>query len=282
MCGVAGGSSKAKLSSHFAKADNIGELNAKDSSQETVISLLGMWAGGFVLSKVTSNFATWAWLLALLGVHLSTNYAAVRSVTLRTLNRQRANIVFSALMASGEVVTPEQAARHEFIFERDGILRWQGVEILGTCAIGLTLKQLLRCTDADMMAQTGSFNSTSISLLQLTDLFASEDYIMWFNPTTKRAAIVLKGQATTQTQLKAWSHALRVAWVYNQRLDKREGLTPQDMTLVLRQTLEMHTMMFDNYMVRLEGAGWKISTAALETSPGKRIIMHDTAIEKQA
>ncbi|KAK7532438.1 vitamin B6 photo-protection and homoeostasis-domain-containing protein [Phyllosticta citribraziliensis] len=42
LCGVAAGSSKASLSAHFAKEGNLGELNAKDSSQETVISLMGM------------------------------------------------------------------------------------------------------------------------------------------------------------------------------------------------------------------------------------------------
>lgn len=58
LCGVAGGSSKASLSAHFAKWGNLAELNAvsfiigfprlfltqsqKDSSQETVISLIGM------------------------------------------------------------------------------------------------------------------------------------------------------------------------------------------------------------------------------------------------
>ena len=57
LCGVAAGSSKASLSAHFARWGNLGELNAvsylddvlfptddkqKDSSQETVISLLGM------------------------------------------------------------------------------------------------------------------------------------------------------------------------------------------------------------------------------------------------
>ena len=61
LCGVAGGSSKASLSAHFARWGNLAELNAvsissssrpevrivlicsqKDSSQETIISLLGM------------------------------------------------------------------------------------------------------------------------------------------------------------------------------------------------------------------------------------------------
>lgn len=42
LCGVAAGGAKAALSVHFARANNIGDLNAKDSSQETVIGLLGM------------------------------------------------------------------------------------------------------------------------------------------------------------------------------------------------------------------------------------------------
>jgi len=70
LCGVAAGSmspcflinrdlntkywnftgAKASLSAHFATKGNLGELNAKDSSQETVISLLGMLVGTLVVS----------------------------------------------------------------------------------------------------------------------------------------------------------------------------------------------------------------------------------------
>ena len=42
LCGVCAGSAKATLSLHFAKEGNVGELIAKDASQETVIGLLGM------------------------------------------------------------------------------------------------------------------------------------------------------------------------------------------------------------------------------------------------
>ena len=65
LCGVAAGSSKASLSAHFARWGNLGELNAKDSSQETVISLLGMLAGSAVVSMVTSPVATWLTLMLL-------------------------------------------------------------------------------------------------------------------------------------------------------------------------------------------------------------------------
>ncbi|KAL3463225.1 vitamin B6 photo-protection and homoeostasis-domain-containing protein [Aspergillus heterothallicus] len=100
LCGVAGGSSKASLSAHFAKWGNLAEVNAKDSSQETVISLVGMLVGSLVVSHITSFTATWLTLLALLTLHLSLNYAAVRSVQMTTLNRQRANIVFSSMLSS--------------------------------------------------------------------------------------------------------------------------------------------------------------------------------------
>ncbi|KAB8288866.1 hypothetical protein EYC80_010769 [Monilinia laxa] len=94
------GSSKASLSAHFAKQGNLAELNAKDASQETLISLLGMLVGTFVVSKISSQTATWIALITLLSIHLGTNYLAVRSVTMRTLNRQRANLVLSPFLYS--------------------------------------------------------------------------------------------------------------------------------------------------------------------------------------
>ncbi|KAL4881481.1 vitamin B6 photo-protection and homoeostasis-domain-containing protein [Aspergillus karnatakaensis] len=154
LCGVAGGSSKASLSAHFAKWGNLAEVNAKDSSQETVISLIGMLVGSLVVSYITSFTATWLTLILLLILHLSLNYAAVRSVQMTTLNRQRANIAFSALLSSDPdatslasdreghlqpkrrsgakerekltktILSPAQVARQERIFDAYGTLRW--------------------------------------------------------------------------------------------------------------------------------------------------------------
>ncbi|KAJ5625951.1 hypothetical protein N7510_002260 [Penicillium lagena] len=177
LCGVAGGSSKASLSAHFAKWGNLAELNAtmrreeredrlidgfvqKDSSQETVISLVGMLVGSLVVSHVTRLGTTWAALLFLLGLHLSMNYAAVRAVQMTSLNRQRANIVFSTLLSSDpdlsiealrsgsssktqekkkrvsrsssskatlekwRLLTPAEVASQERIFPKDGALEW--------------------------------------------------------------------------------------------------------------------------------------------------------------
>ncbi|KAL4975743.1 vitamin B6 photo-protection and homoeostasis-domain-containing protein [Aspergillus desertorum] len=157
LCGVAGGSSKASLSAHFAQWGNLAEVNAKDSSQETVISLIGMLVGSLVVPHITGFTATWLTLVFLLSMHLSLNYAAVRSVQMTTLNRQRANIVFSTILSSDpdvadlvvstnckddgqpspeqeehghqnlryrKTLTPAQVAKQERIFSSGATLKW--------------------------------------------------------------------------------------------------------------------------------------------------------------
>ncbi|KAK2808808.1 hypothetical protein FQN49_008675, partial [Arthroderma sp. PD_2] len=210
LCGVAAGSSKASLSAHFARWGNLGELNAKDSSQETVISLIGMLVGSVVVSYVSSPLATWTALLFLLTVHLATNHAAVRAVNMSTLNRQRANIVFSVLFEDDRVLTPAQASKEERIFEKDGVLRWkaESTAVLGTCQIGVSLEQLLLLLpsqsndDCGDERKVGPNIDTDISLEALIDIFKEEEYILYFNPLSRVGAIVLKAGVSPQSQLK--------------------------------------------------------------------------------
>lgn len=200
-----------------------------------------------------------------------------------SLNRQRANIVFSALLGSdpeldvdslksgqysyvekekkgkkekGEeeeeeekewkILRPEEVARRERIFERDGMLRWtfesqssaspssSSSQILGSCRIGVPLKDLLFLLQKDspfsISTSVSRSKSTSTSidphqpslLPRLLDLFASESYLLYISVSASRtrtpnhvcnAAIVLKQNCTVHAQLKAWVHALLAARV---------------------------------------------------------------------
>ncbi|EZG10125.1 hypothetical protein H106_00949 [Trichophyton rubrum CBS 735.88] len=292
LCGVAAGSSKASLSAHFARWGNLGELNAKDSSQETVISLAGMLVGSVVVSYITSPLETWIALIILLIVHLGTNHAAVRAVKMTTLNRQRANIVFSYLFEDDRVLTPAEASEEERIFERDGVLRWNAESsgILGTCQIGTSLEQLLLLlpeqADRGGALETGQTSSTtmntSTNLTALLELFREEEYILYFDPLSRRGAIVLKAGATAKAQLKAWSHALLVsrhlagknstATCRHEKQDDQGELSPSVSVLsILRDTLQEHTRTFKGRVKRLEHAGWKTDVASLETKPGRRV-----------
>ena len=81
--------------------------------------------------------------MLLISVHLATNHAAVRSVSMRSMNRQRANIVLSHLFHDKRALTPEEVSFEERIFEWDGVLRWKGSAPIAKARIGVSLRCLL-------------------------------------------------------------------------------------------------------------------------------------------
>ncbi|KAF2692241.1 DUF647-domain-containing protein [Lentithecium fluviatile CBS 122367] len=270
LCGVCAGSAKASLSAHFAKRGNLGELNAKDSSQETVISLLGMLAGSVVVSWISSPIATWATLTALLSIHLATNYAAVKAVSMRCLNRQRANIVLSNILQSGRVLSPTEVSKKERVFERDGVLRWADGAVIGHCKIGVTMQTLVGLV-GPRRGQTGSVDLQASKLSDLMRLYKDEAYVFW--KAQSAAVIILKQGCTPIDQLKAWTQALLLA--------QRQGTAAPDCKLAddtsgdrlaeLRSTLKETQLVFDTYEARLRDVGWDLDMAALETRAGQRI-----------
>ncbi|CAI7592540.1 unnamed protein product [Penicillium pancosmium] len=250
LCGVAGGSSKASLSAHFAKWGNLAELNAKDSSQETIISLVGMLVGSVIVSHITGFKMTWAALLFLLASHLSLNYAAVRSVEMTSLNRQRASMVFSAIIESDNygtkkkvtslsIPTPAQVALNERILAKGSPFFWSSQrhperQSLGTAEMGVSLAEFFARSREFVISNIGGDKDedranaiattnpsrafhTTLPLKSLKTLFEKEEYLLYLTPESKsqpskwHASVLLTPSATTKTQLKAWCHALIVA-----------------------------------------------------------------------
>ncbi|KAK2043617.1 DUF647-domain-containing protein [Colletotrichum somersetense] len=115
MCGVAAGASKAALSKHFARRNNLSELNAKEASQETAVGLVGLLVGSVVVRFVEGREAVFALMTFLVFVHLGMNYLGVRCVQLATLNQQRATILFEHYAQTEQVLTPAQVANCENI-----------------------------------------------------------------------------------------------------------------------------------------------------------------------
>lgn len=298
LCGVCAGSAKASLSAHFAVRGNLGELNAKDASQETVVSLLGMLAGSVVVSFVTQPGETWVVLVVLLAVHLAMNYWAVRAVAMTSLNRQRACIVFSSLLGSGgpRVLSPREVSHQERVFERDGVLRCVetrgGVvgrstskdDIVGYCRIGVSMQMLLSRINASQRTQSGAFDKLPIKITDLLNVFAGEGYILWLpEPSgstlhTQEVLIVLKKDCTPLDQLKAWMHA----WVLVQMqepsqldLDTQhpDKHTTSPQVNKLKASLAITRQAFRLHAPALREAGWNLDTAALETRAGVRAVI---------
>ncbi|KAF2142402.1 uncharacterized protein K452DRAFT_270038 [Aplosporella prunicola CBS 121167] len=269
LCGVAAGSSKASLSAHFAKQQNLGELNAKDSSQETIISLMGMLAGSVVVSWVSSPLATWLTMLLLLSVHLGTNYAAVRAVSMRSLNRQRANIVMSHAIVHDKILTPQQVSQRERVFERDGVLRWTDDQIIGRCKIGVKLQDIVGRLGPSH-ERTRAVQTDSTRLSALFKVYQHESYILWFDMARSEALIALKHGCTPVTQLQAWTQALLLASRCKTGAADAHQQHPTQSER-LRQTLERARQILDAAQTkRLEAAGWDLGIGALETHSGTR------------
>nr|POE84564.1 isoform 2 of protein root uvb sensitive 3 [Quercus suber] len=104
--GVASGATRAALTQHFALQNNAADISAKEGSQETVATMIGM-ALGMLLARITTGHALSIWFcfLSLTMFHMYANYKAVRCLALTTLNPERSSIVFQHFMKTGQVLT---------------------------------------------------------------------------------------------------------------------------------------------------------------------------------
>lgn len=228
------------------------------------------------------------------------NYAAVRAVQMTSLNRQRANIVFSALLDSDrglaleldldpttptpsekkwKILTPAQVSKHERIFHRDGALQWtqhssthSTTHHLGSAQIGVSMSTFL--------GGSGSGNTSfqrTLPLQRLAAVFTNEFYILFLVPLSNtgenvkwHASILLKRGCAIEHQLKAWAHALLAARVLARITMGSSAdavLTVVEGTLALLNTDNR----FERYLTGLSGVGWDVDIAALETRGGRRI-----------
>ncbi|EJD02652.1 DUF647-domain-containing protein [Fomitiporia mediterranea MF3/22] len=263
ICGVCGGGAKAALSVHFARTGNVGELNAKDASQETVIGLFGMLCGSFVMAHITSRRTTWIALIFLLTAHLVTNYLAVRAVTLTTLSRQRTNIAYGVYCEqSNNVLTPSEVARRERIFEVPGAIRdsLQGF-LLGTCTICTSPEELLR------RSRQGSMASWKNALVA----FEHEAYVLLGIRADFPCKILIcfKHGAKPEDYLKAWVNAVELCRIAGSRLQvgqESNNVTPGSFS-ALQKSLECTNTKFLDFLDKANKAGWDLKTDAICTMP---------------
>ncbi|KAL7132707.1 hypothetical protein ABFS83_12G092000 [Erythranthe nasuta] len=114
--GVASGATRAALTQHFALQNNAADISAKEGSQETIATMVGM-ALGMLLAHITTGHATAIWFcfLSLTVFHMYANYKAVRCLSLATLNCERSSILLSHYMETGQVLSPKQVSVMEHV-----------------------------------------------------------------------------------------------------------------------------------------------------------------------
>nr|KYP65696.1 UPF0420 protein C16orf58 isogeny [Cajanus cajan] len=122
--GVASGATRAALTQHFALQDNAADISAKEGSQETVATMIGM-ALGMLVARITIGhpLAIWFSFLSLTVFHMYANYRAVRCLALNSLNPERSSILLQHFMGTGQVLSPEQVSSQESVLPLQ-IISW--------------------------------------------------------------------------------------------------------------------------------------------------------------
>ncbi|XP_061080051.1 RUS1 family protein C16orf58 homolog [Conger conger] len=117
IVGVAGGATRAALTMHQARRDNMADVSAKDGSQETLVNLAGLLISLLLIPLVTdSTLLTFALFFIFTVFHLLANYRAVRSVVMETLNEARLSILLHHYLRDGRILSPSEANQRESVF----------------------------------------------------------------------------------------------------------------------------------------------------------------------
>jgi len=121
IVGVAGGATRAALTLHQAKRDNMADVSAKDGSQETLVNLLALLAG-FIITPLVANNQILVWILFFLFtfLHLYANYCAVSAVVLDTVNKPRFYILMKHYFQTKSILTPDEVSKLDPVLRGPG------------------------------------------------------------------------------------------------------------------------------------------------------------------
>ncbi|GAX27320.1 hypothetical protein FisN_23Lh105 [Fistulifera solaris] len=226
MCGMSAGATKGSITQHFAVAGNLADLLAKEGTQETLVSLIGM-TFGIALARYFQNLeeavntdpesAESAWKIQwivfgmLTCLHVWANYRAVKRLRLRSLNRQRAERVMRPLVERlcndqpvpekrisimkilDLIVGPQdlQESLAVFTYHMLWPSRWSRL------ILGCPLTQLVTSDIGTGQAK------------DVLNLFRDSDYVLW--PSRNGQILVtLLARADNETELRAFFHALLI------------------------------------------------------------------------
>lgn len=190
---------------------------------------------------------------------------------MHSLNRQRANLVFSAFWDDDKVLIPEEVSQLERIFEWDGVLRWKGSAPLAKACIGSSFQSLLGSL-SPAHPTTKSARDVGPELERLFQTFTHEMYLLSYDSRHRVAHLVMKESSMPMDLLKAWVNALLLV----HRLDGRYATSASatDVSYELKSTLTYLNERWSTFVERISSAGWDIGVVNLETASGTRLRLY--------
>ncbi|KAM5197818.1 RUS family member 1 isoform 3-T3 [Hipposideros larvatus] len=264
---VAGGATRAALTMHQARRNNMADVSAKDSSQETLVNLAGLLISLLMLPLVSDcpSFSLSCFFL-LTALHIYANYRAVQALVIETLNEVRLWLVLKHFLQSGEVLDPTSANQMEPL--------WTGFWPSLSLSLGVPLHRLI---------------SRVSELQQLVDGH-QEPYLLHWDQPHNQVQVVLSHVAGPETVLRAATHGLMLGALQEEgplpgeleELRHRVRAGPEEESwVIVKETHQVLDKLFPQFLKGLQDAGWKTEKHQLEVdewratwlpSPEKKVL----------
>ncbi|VDN07772.1 unnamed protein product [Thelazia callipaeda] len=141
VVGVAGTSTRTAVTSHQAISDNLGDVAAKDVSQETVVNICALACSLLLLHFVSGSVVVWPLFIVFTSVHLYANYRAIKSLQFRTLNHSLLEILIRKYVKTGSIDDVRSVNDQESVFSlRVSSSRYYGCSLIKTLSSANELK----------------------------------------------------------------------------------------------------------------------------------------------
>ncbi|NP_001030594.1 RUS family member 1 [Rattus norvegicus] len=267
IVGVAGGATRAALTMHQARRNNMADVSAKDSSQETVVNLAGLLVSLLMLPLVSDCLSlSLGCFILLTALHIYANYRAVRALVLETLNESRLQLVLKHFLQRGEVLEPASANQMEPL--------WTGFWPSLSLSLGVPLHHLV----------------SSVSELKQLVEGHQEPYLLCWNQSQNQVQVALSQVAGPETVLRAATHGLILGALQEDGPLPGELAELRDMVqagpkneswILVRETHQVLDTLFPKFLKGLQAAGWKTEKHHLEVdewratwplSPEKKVL----------
>lgn len=252
LCGMSAAATKSNITLYFASEGNMADLNAKESTQETLVSFTGMVLGVTLATQLQRlqqhshyyNIIQWTIFLIFTAIHVWSNWKGVSLLHLPTLNRERAEIVLSHILVQNksssdyiqlksidQIQFPSPDQIRESMLVSVSHMLWSG-------------KMQLGARFADMVQTTGKTD-------WMQD-FADERYFLVVRPTGIVRVCLLLG-ATPLDELKAFCHAYLLIH-HCRKMDRNDVLRYKQLLTPLFQGASNSI----NIVTLLKEKGWDV------------------------
>lgn len=224
IVGVAGGATRAALTVHQARRDNMADISAKDGSQETMVNLAGLLVSLILIPLVTDNPVLTLSLFFLFTVlHLVCNYKAVRAVVMETFNEARLDIVWKAYLQNKPwILTPAEANAKEPVFI--------GFSKTVPIRLGVRLQEVVQSPEEFNMA-------------------LNENYLL--GVSNGCICICLRYNSTVEDEFRAMCHALSLRKMLSPHTSKQ--LRHWDL---VKESQKLVNKEFGVFMKTMDGYAW--------------------------